>query len=711
MQGKQLKRFISLTVLGGSLGWSSYIGAPRFVPIYDPLVIRAQKNSPAFVAFEEINKKKNNQDTQWLAFENRSAIFIGTKVQKSLQFAKNFENKIILDEMIIRKMPEALSLEYSRQRQVVENRLSENQWIENLSERDRIRLREAQYRTDILNEDWHEQGFSEKAKEVLEKSGILVGGSIRVSDNTNSKVYVSATDSSGNITSEPPRPQVGRVVDTTIERSFTANPTEERGRPIRRIVGPLEITGGLAVTNEHHIEIRRNDEGVLHELGRVDLSQGTYNIVIDDASGSVLGRLVDKEGKILGEGSFRLNRVSAQAGNYIQGPRLKIEPHLDFSGVVTNYYNSKPAQGAPANTRVTFVKGISDIAIRKDGIVSMDGVTKGSSTVLRAAAPKYMQTTQIIISGQEFKSFVYPESMIKALQEIVGQQRSIISADTPTIIWGRVAIDKKPVSGIEVSLESDPSLQAIYFNQFMIPDSNLRTTSENGLYAFINVELGFHSLLATRSESFFGYSNVIVEDGSVAQGDIESTIKSESVPLKVYDAFSGEAHPVKLTMQSLSDEVSVEGEVQTLMLPHVSRLGMMQVRPIGSDYIPARYLYNDSDEFIHAPLIQFNWLRSIKASLKINDSATGGVIVGFVHDEDFEVYLAGYDNFDQRNIVFFDMQGRVLQNRKGMSGGGFIIYNVPEDTHEVVVVGTRSQKIYSRLLPVDPNSLSVLSFR
>jgi len=57
------------------------------------------------------------------------------------------------------------------------------------------------------------------------------------------------------------------------------------------------------------------------------------------------------------------------------------------------------------------------------------------------------------------------------------------------------------------------------------------------------------------------------------------------------------------------------------------------------------------------------------------------------------------------------MQGRILQNHKGIAGGGFILYNVNEDTQEVVVVGTRTQKIYSRVVPVDPNSLSVLNFR
>lgn len=720
LQGTQLKRFLPFAVIAACFTWSSNIGGVKFIPIYEALTIKAQKNSPAYVAFEELveNKKPNSE---WDVFAKKTASLL----EAGKSSAPLFTQKVVLAEMVLRKSPEPIPAANSPiGRMVAQENLpqeNDNAWIAQLPPKEQQRVREAQYRTEVLNQNWQEPTFSERAKEVLEKSGVLVGTNINVAP-TN-KVYVASTDNYGRTRTEPSRPHVdipnrsgvNPATDngaTSIlgQKSFVGG-ADEQATGSRRIVGPIEITGGLAITNEHHIEIRRNDEGVLKELGRVDLVQGTYNIDVEEASGSVVAKLVDKDGKTLGEGSFRLNVVASNNGNYLQGPKLKVLPRTDIAGVVNDFYNTRANDMAPSQTRVTLIKGVTDVAVKKDGAVSMDNVTRGSTTVMRAAAPKHLQTAQIVVSGQEFRSNLYPNSMIQAMQDIVSQQRAMSIEGEPTIVWGRVILDGKNVSGIDVSIESDPGAQAIYFNQFMIPDPTLKATSENGLFAFVGVTPGFQSLLATRGESIFGYSNVVVEEGSVAVGDIEATIKSEPVPLKVYDAFTGEPKAATITMQSLVEELQVENGARSLMLPHINRLGLMRVHPESADYLPARYIYNDADEFIHVPLVQFNWLSAIKAFLKIDDTATSGFVVGFVPDEDFEVYIAGYDDFNTRNIVYFDMQGRILQNRKGMGGGGFIIYNVPEDTHEVVVLGARSQKIYSRVVPVDANSLSVLTFR
>ncbi len=711
MQGMQLQRLLPLAVLAGCLCWSSQVGGLKFVPIYEALTIKAQKNSPPHVAFEEV-LESDRTNPEWARIEKIKPLNLVIERNVSTPL---YSKKIALQEMVVTKSVENPLPEAESPAVAMAADQETNGWIESLPRTQALRLQEAQRRSEILGEDWSSPTWSEMAKEVLEKSGALVA-----SDVASPKIYVSGTDSSGKLQTRVPQAQVQLPLNrfnpakgSSSEEKSDAGPSyglveESRGQSI---VGPIEITGGLAVTNEHHIEIRRSDEGVLKELGRVDLQQGLYNIDVEEVAGTVIARLVNKDGKTLGEGSFRLNRLVASQSKSLQGPKIRIEPHPDFAGIVTSAYNPKPNDVAPAQTKVTFVKGASEVVAKKDGSVAMDNVMRGSSTVMRAAAPKHMQTAAIIISGKEFKTQLYPESMIQALQDIVAQQRTQSFEGAPTIVWGRVSLDGKNLSGIDVILESAPDLQPVYFNQFMLPDAKLTTTSENGLFAFVNAPAGFHSLLATRADSILGYQNVVVEEGSVAQGDVESTLKSETVPLRVYDAFTGEPHPAVVSMQSLAEDVEVKSGVTTVSLPHISRMGMMRIQPEGADYVAARYLYNDNDEFIHAPLVHWSWLNSIKTFLRIDDSASAGLIVGFVPDEDFEVYLAAYDQFNPHYIVYFDMQGRILQNRKGIAGGGFILYNVPEDTHEVVVLGSRTQKIYSRVLPVDANSLSVLNFR
>lgn len=688
LQEAKLKRLFSLAVMASCLCWSSHIGGLKFLAIHEPLVIKAQRNSPPHIAFEEIIESEQ-KPTEWARFENVKAQTLAVQKHNTDIIV---QTRIELPEMVIKKSAEVLNV--SGVHEGTNNNQSQH-WIEELPRSQAIRLQEAQRRAEILGENWTGKSWADSAREVLEKSGALVA------DAGSAKVYVSATNEAGQSRSQVPQSQV-------IFQNEESGNESVRGRAI---VGPIEITGGLAVTNEHHIEVRRSDEGVLKELGKVDLSQGLYNIEVENTTGTVVARLVDKEGRTLGEGSFRLTRLGGHNAKSLQGPKLKIEPHPSFSGVVASLYSSRPNEVAPPQTRVTFIKGASEVLAKRDGLVSMDNVTKGSTTLMRVAAPNHLQTAAIITSGDEFKASMYPVSMIQALHDITSEQRNMSFEGAPTVIWGRVSVDGKESAGVEVFVESEPDLQPIYFNQFLLPDPSLKATGENGIFAFAGVSGGFHSILATKAQKIVGYQNVVIEEGSVAQGDVVGSSKVDTVPLRLFDAFSGEVQSATVTMQSLDSEVEVLDGVATVSLPRVHRQGLLSIQTESRDFISARYVYNDTDEFVHIPLIQWNWLTKIKNYLRLDDHPSAGQVVGFVPDEDFEVYIAGYEDLPARNIVYFDMQGRILPTGKGMAGGGFILFNVPEDTHEVIVIGSRTQKIYSRVLPVDANSVSVLSFR
>ncbi len=734
MQGMRLKRFLPLLILAGCFSWSSSVGGLRFIPIYDALVIKAAKNEPPHVAFEEVIQKNKTLD-EWSRLEESEPILLGTHQSIQPLYAK----RIVLPEMVFTKNSEVIQIanaSSSKQEMTESADRPDVSWMDNLPPNQASRIQEAQRRSEVLSQDWSVPTWSDMAKEVLEKSGALAE-STKITGNNNPRVYVAGDKKLGAAQNRVPQSSVewatrrpapksspsedapdlpsddiARSLTDGAERPpSTASLVDTAESDFKKIFGPLEITGGLAVTNEHHIEIRRYDEGVLKELGRVDLSQGMYHIDVSEPTGSVIAQLVDKEGKILGEGSFRLSRLPNPNTLEISGPSLRIEPRLSFAGIITSAYNTRIADSAPAKTTVTFVNGASEVQAKKDGLVSMDNVTKGSTTVMRSAAPGYLQTASIIVSGSEFKAQLYPSAMIEALQEIVSQQRMMSIEGIPTVIWGRTSRDGKNVAGVTVQIEGNDSLRAIYFDSFLIPNSKLTATSENGLFAFVDVSPDFHSLIAMEGEKLFGFQNVVAEENSVAFGEIENSLRQDAVSVRIYDAFSGESHPAMFTIQSLLKNIAADEGQITLTLPHVNRAGYIRVTPPEADFLQAQYVYNDSDDFIHIPLVRRSWLLALKGYLKIDDQPENGIVVGFVPDENFEVYLAGHDDFDQRNIVYFDMQGRILQNKKGISGGGFILYNVPDDTHEVVVLGQRTQKMYSKVLPVESNTLSVLTFR
>ncbi|MGZ3743446.1 MAG: hypothetical protein ACXWRA_06300 [Pseudobdellovibrionaceae bacterium] len=480
---------------------------------------------------------------------------------------------------------------------------------------------------------------------------------------------------------------------------------------IRRVAGPIEITGGLAVTNEHHIEVRRADEGVFHEMGQVDLIKGSYSIDINEASGIILARLMDKNGIILGEGGIRISQLRMGSGRLISGPRLEISPSPIWTGRVSHYYpNSKKENGS--STRVTTFGGENSVAVGKNGEITLENFSRNSTTIVRAEESDQVPSCKIMVAGAKpFGITLFPKSMMKALKRIVTDQKNIPSHEftETSVVWGTASLDGKPLSGVTVVSETEPEVQAIYFNEFMIPDPKLTATSSVGIYAFIGLADGFHALLGQRGGAYFGHQNVEVEVGSVAIGDIENTLHTESIRIRAFDAFKGEPVTLTANLQSLEQSVEVVNGAASIVLPQISRLSMIYTQAPPA-YISANYFYNDQDSYIHMPVISKEWLAEIKAIAKFNELPQTGTIIGFFNEENFEVYLAGQTKDSSIEVVYFDASGKLSDSHQGVPGGGFIIFNAPYGTQEIVVVGSNSEKISSKVVPVDVDTASVLSF-
>ncbi|MBK7961458.1 MAG: hypothetical protein IPK04_09805 [Bdellovibrionales bacterium] len=265
-----------------------------------------------------------------------------------------------------------------------------------------------------------------------------------------------------------------------------------------------------------------------------------------------------------------------------------------------------------------------------------------------------------------------------------------------------------PLSGISVEIESAPDILPVYLNEYFLPDPGLKATSTNGYFAFLQVEPGFHSLLALRGDKYFSHDNVIVERGAVSISEIKTATASKPAKVRAYDYFSGISKEASVELQSVDHPVQTVAGQATVVLPNLNRMSLINVNP-DRPYIHATYQYNDVNDFVDIPLIQNAWLQQIQTRLKINSIPNRGIVIGFVGDEDFEVYSA----LENKGIVavYFDNQGNPLEHKQGVTGGGFILFNVPLGTNEVIIFGDRTQKLYSQVVPIDSGSLNVLTFR
>lgn len=664
----------------------------RYVPIYEALTIKAHKNSPPHVAFEEL--LADNEDIQlWKNIENPSIIHTLQSGEDVLRVPAG----LALQELVISK-DEVLKTFGSNEGGVaIASSTTNSPPVAPHSTTSVHQNRHPAYVAGEQNSREFPEVKNKRANE-FEIDGL----------NRRQLTRLQAAKENG-IDVESLIEETLMAEAKTPSRADVGNSYSVVGQ--KQVRGLLEISEGLAVTDENKIFVRRISEGSNKELGQVSLKDGTYQIQVQDLTGSLIAELKDKQGRVLGEGQVRFGNLAINKKDLtFLGPKINIKPHSSPSAVVASAYDEGDARSAPAQTVASVYRGDKNLEPSQQALLSVDGMSKGSLTALRASAPEHLQTLAFLgNANKEVKTTLFPESMIRALYNIVAEERGPIHAEDYRVIWGTVSEENKPLAGVEVVMESFPAAVPVYFNELNIPDKNLTATSQNGKFAFINVPTGYHSLAALKNEKLLGYQNTNVEFDTVSLADIEISKNVEQVPVNVFDAFSGMGLVAKIEMQSLAEDIVVNSG-SVVQLPALDRNGLLKADPENADYVSARYIYNDAASAVDIPLVRWDYIVRVKEHFKIQDLPSVGMVMGFMPLEDFDVYLAGLENFPAQNIIYFDAQGRLTPGNKGVKGGGFMIFNVPEDTHEIVLMGNESHKIHSRVIPVDRSSLTILNF-
>lgn len=711
---------IVLLTLAFSVTWlfPSATDGRKFVALTKQVSIKTNKNFPPHIAFEAVNEK------------TKPALIVKDKTQNTIQLStENYlsENedprpnaqKLVVAPITITKHKEIvyqakndfnedLSIESAGKNKAQ----IDNSWMQNLKPFIRQKI------SQLSGSEENMSNSKVSEPEVAQAAGVFIGssnGMAKTAAKWISKNVASATaPTTSNTDPEAKKQEISNVTpaqtEADIEKAALKMGTKQNQN---LIVGLIEIKDGLAVTNEHHIEVRRYEEGVFQERGTVNLIQGTYQLELQNSKGYILARLVTAKGKILGEGVARVTDVKWNKLSPHQGPKIDITKKVDIKGQTVSAYNEGKSAPLPmaAKGKVGVFKGYVSHELDSSGKIAFDNVVSKSSTNMVTQVTGHMTTQQIIIANSDITNVVYPQKMIGALKAFVSEQKQINYNDPNlSVIMGQVVFDKKPTSGIKVQIENYAEIEPIYFNSLMLPDAKLTTTSENGYFAFIGAPDELHQLVALRGESYFGHVNTKVDAGVVSYAKIESSIKTEQTEVKVYDAFVGNPHPAELTLQSLPEKIEVdENGFQNIFMPSVERWSLLHANP-SKEYQPAYYSYVDKTDYIYVPLISRSWLYGLVGELKINIYPASGIVMGFVHDEDFSVEIPNYENY-KNNIIYFDYAGRLTKQRNGTQGGGFIIFNLPTNIYEVLVVGAKSQKIYSRIAPVKPQDLFVFNFK
>jgi len=656
----------------------------KYQLIQKQMSIHINAFEPPKLAFQEA--LKNNLEN-----ENTKNIWKEIKAKPSINLNKtHFERKSWnpITELKAQKIS-AQEIKFSQKE--YEEFQEKNNWVNDLTPQQKNRIQIAQENTELLNQDWSTPSWKEYASQVIEKNN---KENQKIAKNDVVKVYKENRDGT----------ETGK--ESIHTASVELGDTDVGDNQIK-LKGKIKILGGLAL-GDRIIEVKHFEEGIAKSTAVVDIPTGNFEINIDNIKGLIVADIIEKNGEIIATG-----KVSISKSNQNDLLEIQIRDNNNFAGT---FYNFNKNPEILLSEKVNSMRGeksdylIASMQIEdttdNSGSFKINKISEKSVSLIRAKAKGFSETLYTQISGHDQNIPLFSDTLIQALKNLVKEDNTNNKTyEDGATIWGQVLFDGKPLQGVTVKLlnhDENPT----YLSGW-IPDNKMVTTSKNGYFIFTNIESGMQTVIAEKEGVYIGHANFETDQQATSVVTIESTIKTKNLPVRVFDLFSGENIQADVYLQSLTGRQEINGFTE-INLPELNRLSYGYLESISEEYNRTQFTYFDNDEYMHVPLIKNQYVQYFAQQAKVSIVPETSIIVGIVPDDNFEVFLPHEENFDKSNRVYFDATGRITES--GKMGGGFILFNVPSKTQSVLVLSEKSNLVNSKLIPVEPNSTSILKF-
>ena len=563
-----------------------------------------------------------------------------------------------------------------------------------------------------------------------------------ISEMTLARQEIGASNDFGFQVAQSDKVKAQQQVDMVVQ-SINQSANQYKSSPLKKwgtVRGKFEVKDGVGVV-DHIVEIKRIEEGQVRELGRIDLQAGSYSIEIENPQGTLIAQIKDKNGILIGEDQQKIINLQSQ-GSYFEGPFIRVgrPPGIAINTGATGNYDGKPVANNPSHGNQVASnysdnrnktngssrkQAIQQATAKPSSIVAslfskqyqlenpkeqFQNISKNSSTISIIEDQKNIHQSMITIrqTADEIETPLFTKKwLLGALDYISDQMKIEFKSKSAPILIGQIKLQNASGAGVKVEIENQPGVTAIYLDQFMIPNLKLESTSENGYFMFYGLEVDSYSVIAQKNGAIIGQQLFVAEEGFISYQNIVSSVAPRSVLIRSYDAFSGEPQDADVVIPDHAD--IVETTAGTASYRTYNQLGLANfVVRAKQDYMPINYIQDSRKDHLHIPLIKESWLSNIQSQLQLNDQPNTGTIVGFVPEiENFEMYLISED-YNSKQIVYFDQSGVVSSTP--VTGGGFIMFNVPVGAQEVLVQEKQTNRIFSQVHIVKLNQTSVSHF-
>lgn len=493
----------------------------------------------------------------------------------------------------------------------------------------------------------------------------------------------------------------------TISALSTHNPDPNDMRPLW-VSGQVEMTGGLAFMGpETQMVVRRVFNGQNFEQGRIWVTEGKFEIHVKKPIGFVVAELQTRDGRVLGHGEVNLLDLGLpQKDNHIMDIRIALHPTAEGVMFHTISGYSHGGQKMPiADARVE-IQAYSDAQkVNAEGAISEPTLSRDSSFVARALAKNHWASLVVGQAGEPQEIRLFANSLVDALLSLNLSGTDKLEAYHQSIVWGQVTQGGGPVADVQVEMAGD--YRPIYFNEMYLPDVKMQGTSSNGLFAFVKVKTGVQALRVKIGSKVYPAQIFPTEEKHVSY--IEVGIRERVISqFRVFDGLEMNK-PVASRIRLVGTDETLPVAKDDFVAYSVAANPFLVEAEAGAEYELSRVTVTGSPHVVHIPLVQREWLYRLSVEKNVSPIPRRGNIVGYMDDHDFEVELTGYAPGEVMQIVYFDAQGKALDTKTGVAGGGFVIFNAPQGLQTVYIHPTQSRETFSQVVVAEPEFVQVVT--
>lgn len=492
------------------------------------------------------------------------------------------------------------------------------------------------------------------------------------------------------VSSEPPPAPAANMNGAST--AFLENPSQNlRQSPLQgaTIRGQFELTDGVAIV-DHVVSLQRIFEGQSIELGQVDLKAGMYQIQVGSFEGELVAEVKDRSGVIIGEDRQKILGLK-QSGTFFSGPILKLGQPSSLAFNPRNVDDKKIAENSQV---ASFYSGHHALKKTTD---TYPNVASLSSTVglITDKSGSNATTLSLRLAKDKSETLLFSQKWVNGVVSYLSEKLQIQYLPESGIIIGRVLQDGKPVTGAQVVVENQPGLEPYYLDQFLIPQANQSVTSANGFFVLPGLQSGAYQISAFIKDRHLGSQLYYVDANVVSYQEILSTLKTQSILVRAFDAFTSEPMDAEILMPGREEMLEVPEGTARYRTASEQGLQSLLVRPLNRNYAAYTYLQNTKKDHLHLPFVLDEWLDQLKRSAQIPSTEETAMLIGFVPQGNYDLFLS-LEAFDRRNILYFNAQGLITPSP--VSGGGFIIYNLAAGLQEIILQDKSRDRTYSQVV-------------